>query len=234
MPFRKCKSFCPGPLWCLHRSPSLCGVRAEEMVALVYFERPQTPQVPGIVYFLAAVKDWETGNYCKHELLEPVLIKYVFTQMSLQNQDQLDSLVDEPRQAAYEEEESIVCLSIISLNEMLPSEPDLAYLHLQSLEDRYYPTAFLHDQFCDGNEDSDYHSRDLDTDVVVSPALCPWPRWSSLPALRPGMVCLLGNFLPSEGLAIPLSSVKVAGEQISKMDSDNSFKVPPTLYSDGN
>lgn len=140
--------------------------------------------------------------------------------------------MDEPRQEAVEEE-SIACLSIISLNEMLPSEPHSVYLHLQNLGDRYYPTAILHDRFYDGNEDRDYHSRDNETDGVAdcaSPAHYPWPRWSSLPALRTGVVCLLGNFLTSECPGVPLSSVKVAGEQ---MESGDAFKVLSSVYSDG-
>lgn len=158
-------------------------------------------------------------------------------QMSLQSQDQEGSVVDEPRQAASEDEESIVCLSIISLNEVLPSEPHSVYLNFQSLRDRYYPTAILHDRFCDGNEDPDYHSGDVETDGVAdcaSPDLqYPWPRWSSLPALRTGMVCLLGNFLTSECSGIPLSSVRVAGEQVAKMESDQSLTVLSTVYSGG-
>ncbi|XP_026792581.2 uncharacterized protein si:dkeyp-75h12.7 [Pangasianodon hypophthalmus] len=150
--------------------------------------------------------------------------------MSLQSQDQEGSVVDEPRQAAFEEEESIVHLSIISFNNMLSSDSHLVYPHLQSLGDRYYTTAFLQDRFCDGNEDTDYHSRDAETGGVASPAYYQWPRWSSLPALRTGMVCLLGNVLPLEGSGIPLSSVRVAGAQIAKTESDQSS---PILYSDG-
>lgn len=145
-------------------------------------------------------------------------------QMSLHSQDQEDSVVDEPRQAAFEEEESIACISIISL-------------HLQSLQDSYYRTAILNDQFFDGNEDTGYHSRDNETEDVAdcaSTAHYPWPRWSSLPALRTGMVCLLGNFLTSECSGIPLNSVRVAGEQITKMESDYSFKVYPTINNDEN
>ncbi|XP_053485501.1 uncharacterized protein LOC128610293 [Ictalurus furcatus] len=134
--------------------------------------------------------------------------------MSLQSQDQEGSVVDEPRQSAPEEEESIVHLSFISLNNMLPSDSESVYPHLQSLGVRYYTTALLQDRFCDGNEDIDYLSRDVETDCA-SPGYYPWPRWSSLPALRTGMVCLLGNFLPSEGIGIPLSSVRVAGAQIA-------------------
>lgn len=159
----------------------------------------------------------------------------MFVQMSLLSQNQEGSVVDEPRQADFEEEESIVHLSIISLNDTLPSDPQSFYSHLHSLGDRYYTTAILHDQFCDGNEDTGYHSRDVETDGVAdcaSPTHYPWVRWSSLPALRTGMVCLLGNFIPSEGSGIPLSSVQVAGAQIAKMESDHSFKVLPTLYSD--
>lgn len=158
-------------------------------------------------------------------------------QMSLHSQDQEDSVVDELRQAAFEEEESIACISIISLNEMLPSEPQTVYLHLQSLQDSYYHTAILNDQFFDGNEDTGYHPRDNETEDVAdcaSTAHYPWPRWSSLPALRTGMVCLLGNFLTSECSGIPLNSVRVAGEQITKMESDYSFKVYPIINNDEN
>ncbi|KAF4088989.1 hypothetical protein AMELA_G00061370 [Ameiurus melas] len=134
--------------------------------------------------------------------------------MSLQSQDQEGSVVDEYIQSASEEEESIVHLSIISLNNMLPSDSESVYPHFQSLGVRYYTTALLQDQFCDGNEDMDYHSRDIETDCAA-PGYYPWPRWSSLPALRTGMVCLLGNFLPSEGIGIPLSSVRVAGAEMA-------------------
>lgn len=155
-------------------------------------------------------------------------------QVSLQIQDPEGSVVDEPRQADFEEEESIVHLSIISLNDMLPSNPHSFYPHFHFLGDQYYTTAIIPDRFCDGN-DTDYYSRDVEKDVVAdcaSPNHYPWPRWSSLPALRTGMVCLLGNFLPSEFSMIPLSSVRVAEEQIAKMESDHSFTVLPNIYSD--
>lgn len=134
--------------------------------------------------------------------------------MSLQSQDQEGSVVDEPSQPTPEEEESIVHLSFISLNNMLPSDSESVYPHLQSPGVSYYTTALLQGRFCDGNEDIDYLSRDVETDCAF-PDYYPWPRWSSLPALRTGMVCLLGNFLPSEGIGIPLSSVRVAGAQIA-------------------
>ncbi|XP_060794539.1 uncharacterized protein si:dkeyp-75h12.7 isoform X2 [Neoarius graeffei] len=155
--------------------------------------------------------------------------------VSFLSQDQEGPVVDEPRQADFEEEELIVHLSIISLNDVLPSDPHSFYPHLHGLGVRYYSTAILSDQFCNGDEDTGYHSRDVETDGVAdcgSPAHYPWTRWSSLPALRTGMVCLLGNFIPSEGSGIPLSSVRVAGDQITKMESDHSFKVLPSLYSD--
>ncbi|XP_027034078.1 uncharacterized protein si:dkeyp-75h12.7 isoform X2 [Tachysurus fulvidraco] len=154
--------------------------------------------------------------------------------MSLQIQDSEGSVVDEPRQADFEEEESVVHLSIISLNDMLPSNPHSFYPHFHCLGDQYYSTAIMPDRFCDGN-DTNYYSRDVEKDGVAdctSPNHYPWPRWSSLPALRTGMVCLLGNFLPSEFSMIPLSSVRVAEEQIVKMESDHSFTVLPNTYSD--
>lgn len=154
-------------------------------------------------------------------------------QMSLQSQDQEDSVVDEPSQAALEDEETIVYLSIISLNDVLPSEPHTVYLHMQGIGDSYYPTAILRDGFCDGKEDADYYSGEVETDGVTDPAQYPWPRWSSLPALRTGMVCVLGNFFTSECSGIPLSSVRVAGEHVTKMDSDHSFKVLPSVHSGG-
>ncbi|XP_017328068.1 uncharacterized protein si:dkeyp-75h12.7 [Ictalurus punctatus] len=134
--------------------------------------------------------------------------------MSLQSQDQEGSVVDEPSQPTPEEEESIVHLSFISLNSMLPFDSESVYPHLQSPGVSYYTTALLQGRFCDGNEDIDYLSSDVETDCAF-PDYYPWPRWSSLPALRTGMVCLLGNFLPSEGIGIPLSSVRVAGAQIA-------------------
>ncbi|KAK2860237.1 hypothetical protein Q7C36_004403 [Tachysurus vachellii] len=154
--------------------------------------------------------------------------------MSLQIQDPEGSVVDEPRQADFEEEEPIVHLSIISLNDMLPSNPHSFYPHFHCLGDQYYTTAIMPDRFCDGN-DTVYYSRDVETDGVAdcaSPNHYPWPRWSSLPVLRTGMVCLLGNFLPSEFSMIPLSSVRVAEEQIAKMESDHSITVLPDMYSD--
>lgn len=152
-------------------------------------------------------------------------------QMSLQSQDQEDSVVEEPRQAAWEDEETIVCLSIISLNDILSSEPQAVYLHMQSLRNRHYTTAILHDRCCDGTVDADYLSGDVEADGVVDSVQYPWPRWSSLPALRTGTVCLLGNFFTPGCSGIPLSSVRVAEEQITKMASDHSFKVLPTVYS---
>ncbi|KAK3566705.1 hypothetical protein QTP86_004246 [Hemibagrus guttatus] len=84
-------------------------------------------------------------------------------QMSLQSEDQEGSVVDEPRQADFEEEETIVHLSILSLNDMLPSNPSSFYPHFHSLGDRYYTTATLHDRFCDGNDDTNYYFRDVET-----------------------------------------------------------------------
>ncbi|KAM9501322.1 uncharacterized protein Hap1MRO34_009981 isoform 2-T3 [Clarias gariepinus] len=159
--------------------------------------------------------------------------------MSLQIQDQEGYVVDEPRQTFFEEEESIVHVSIVSLNHTLPletQETSSYYPYLQSLGDRYYTTSFLHDQFSDKNQETDYHSTEKDgvTDACVISAQYLWPRWSSLPALRTGMVCLLGNFLSSETSGVPLSSVRVAGDvQIAKTGSDHSFKALPTLYKGG-
>ncbi|XP_046707082.1 uncharacterized protein si:dkeyp-75h12.7 isoform X2 [Silurus meridionalis] len=162
--------------------------------------------------------------------------------MSVQSLDQEGSIVDEPRQPAIEEEESIAYLSIISLNNTLEtsflrtsSVPQSVYPHLQSLEARYYTTTILQNRIYNENVDTDYLFRGLETDGVSDPApsvYYQWPRWSSLPALKTGMVCLLGNVLSSEDSVIPLSSVRVAGVHLAKTESDHSFTVFPSLYCD--
>ncbi|KAI5104450.1 hypothetical protein C0J45_6076 [Silurus meridionalis] len=120
-----------------------------------------------------------------------------FINMSVQSLDQEGSIVDEPRQPAIEEEESIAYVSIISLNNTLEtsflrtsSVPQSVYPHLQSLEARYYTTTILQNRIYNENVDTDYLFRGLETDGVSDPApsvYYQWPRWSSLPALKTGM-----------------------------------------------
>ncbi|XP_062849429.1 uncharacterized protein LOC134311709 [Trichomycterus rosablanca] len=146
--------------------------------------------------------------------------------------DQEASVPPESRPETSEEEGPFIHLSIVSIPSMVSLDTQSIHTRTQNVEDRYYTAAILQYQAChEEHEDPEINARDLETDGELCSGHYPLPRWSSLPAPRPGMVCLLGESLPLEDSLIPLSSVRVAGLQMDKMEPNYSVKALTHLNS---
>ncbi|XP_007233854.2 uncharacterized protein si:dkeyp-75h12.7 [Astyanax mexicanus] len=146
--------------------------------------------------------------------------------MSLQNVDQdSSSFVAESGQAALEEDEDnhLVLLSIVPLhnNTYALPEPEIqsACLSSQTYEDSYYASSILQHQAFDEQHEGDTGSQ-LETDGDPSTNLCLGDLYASDPIVRTGPACLLEDCFTLGDLSIPLSSVKVAGDQREEMERE--------------
>lgn len=147
------------------------------------------------------------------------LILFIFVQLSLLDQE-LPATTEPSREETLEEDGLFLHLSIVSLHSTISLDTPAIHTDTQDVEETcYYTTDNLQSclQDChEEHEDTESQSGDLGKDEHDCSGHYSWPCWSSLPALRPGMVCLLGVSLPLEDSVIPLSSVRVAGVQMDE------------------